>query len=219
MSQFVVDYEYMSDTIQMYQDSLYLLQSNRLKCQELLSKETLEENDIIDVYISLHIVLEVGLNALHRQIVTSQIVKPIDKLEVIKNIDGIGFIEKTILFIYNAHFDFRNDLDDSATHHKIIGKLRSFSGIRNKLLHGHSIGSLTNDENITRVSEARSNLEVDKLKAQIKLFVDINIGMKFFLDHLDNDGWSKGYIADLKNEYLDYSFIPANFITNEISGR
>ncbi len=215
----MVDYEYMPDTIQMYQDSLYLLQSNRLKCQELLSKDRLEENDIIDIYISLHIVLEVGLNALHRQIITSQIVKPIDRLEVIKNIDGIGFIEKTILFIYNAHFDFHSNLDESAIHHKIIGKLRSFAGIRNKLLHGHSIGSLTNDENITRVSEARSNLEIDKLKAQIKLFIDINNGMKFFLDHLDNDGWSDGYIEDLKNEYLNYSFIPANFITNEIPER
>ena len=88
--------------------------------------------------------------------------------------------------------------------------------MRNKLLHGHSIGSLTNDENVTRVSEARSNLEIDKLKAQIKLFVDINNGMKFFLDHLDNDGWSEGYIEDLKNEYLNFSFIPANFISNEI---
>lgn len=215
----MVDYEYMPDTIQIYQDSLYLLQSNRLKCQELLSKDELEENDIIDIYISLHIVLEVALNALHRQIITSQIVKPIDRLEVIKNIDVIGFIEKTILFIYNAHFDFQSDLDESATHHKIIGKLRNFSGIRNKLLHGHSIGSLTNDENVTRVSEARSNLEIDKMKAQIKLFIDINNGMGFFLDHLDNDGWSEGYIDDLKNEYLNYSFIPANFITNEIPER
>ena len=74
------------NNVQTYQDSLYLLQSNRLKCQELLNKETLGENDIIDIYISLHIVLEVSFNALHRQIITSQIVKPIDRLEVIKNI-------------------------------------------------------------------------------------------------------------------------------------
>lgn len=216
---FVLDYVYMLDTIQTYQESLYLLLSNRQKCQELLNKETLEENDIIDIYISLHLVLEVGLNGLHRQIITSQIVKPIDKHEVIRNIDGIGFIEKTILFIYNAHFDFRSDLNESAIHHKIIGKLKGFAGIRNKLLHGHSIGSLTDDENVTSISDARSNLDIDKLKTQIKLFIDINNGMKFFLDHLDNDGWSDGYIEDLKNEYLNYSFIPANFINNEILER
>lgn len=42
---------------------------------------------------------------------------------------------------------------------------------------------------------------------------------KFFLDHLDNDGWSEDYIEDLKNEYLNFSFIPANFISDEISER
>lgn len=215
----MLDYVYMPDTIQTYQESLYLLLSNRQKCQDLLNKETLEENDIIDIYISLHLVLEVGLNGLHRQIITSQIVKPIDKHEVIRNIDGIGFIEKTILFIYNAHFDFRSDLHESAIHHKIIGKLKGFAGIRNKLLHGHSIGSLTDDENVTSISDARSNLDINKLKTQIKLFIDINNGMKFFLDHLDNDGWSESYIEDLKNQYLNYSFIPANFIANEIPER
>lgn len=89
--------------------------------------------------------------------------------------------------------------------------MRNFSGIRNKLLHGHSIGSLTIDNNLERVSETRAGLGVDKLKTQIKLFIDINDGMRFFLDHLDNEGWSKKYIDDLKKEYLNYDFIPATF--------
>ena len=209
----------MQYSIQTYQDSLYLLQSNRLKCQKLLSEGSLTENEMIDIYVSLHIVLEVSLNALHRQIITSQVVKSIDQLEVIKNIDSISFIEKTILFIYNSHFDFGNDLDDSAVHHKIIEKLKSFSYIRNKLLHGHSIGSLATDENVTRVSETRASLIEGKLKEQIQLFIDINNGMMFFLDHLDNEGWSKGYIEDLKKEYLSYDFIPENFIRNGIPQR
>lgn len=199
-------------TPQVYTDSLYLLQSNKLKSAELLAKKQLSENDIIDIYISLHIVLEVSLNALHRHIITSQIIKPIDRLEVTKNIDGIGFIEKTILFIYNAHFVFYDELEQAAYHHKIIGKLRSFAGIRNKLLHGHSIGSLTTEDNITHQTEARINLNVEKLKQQLKLFVEIHEGMKFFLDHLDVEGWNEEYIEDLKVQYLSYDFIPEDML-------
>ena len=51
------------ESIQIYHDSLYLLQSNRQKCQTLLSKDFLTEEDIIDIYISLHMVLEVSLSS------------------------------------------------------------------------------------------------------------------------------------------------------------
>lgn len=207
------------DSIQIYQDSLYLLLSNRQKCQTLLSKDSLTEEDIIDIFISLHMVLEVSFNALHRQIITHQIVKPIDGFEVIRNIDNIGFIEKTTLFIYNAHFVFDGDLDETAIHHKIIKKMRSFSGIRNKLLHGHSIGSLTIDGNSAILSETKSNLEVNKLKNQIRLFIEINDGMRFFLDHLKNEGWNENFTKDLKKEYLSYDFIPKNFIDYELPER
>jgi len=198
-------------SIQISIESLYLLLSNRSKCKELLNKEHLDENDMIDIYVSLHIVLETSLNALHRQIITNQIVKPIDELEIIKNIDNIGFIEKTILFIYNAHFQFNGDLEKAAMYHRIIGKMRNFSGIRNKLLHGHSISSFTIDEKITRLSDTKSNLEEKKLKTQIKDFIEINEGMRFFLDHVDNKSWSRSYVEDLKKQYLNYDFIPENY--------
>jgi len=192
-------------------ESLYLLLSNRSKCKELLNKDHLDENDMIDIYVSLHIVLETSLNALHRQIIKSQIVKPIDELEVVNNIDKIGFIEKTILFIYNSQFKFNGDLEKAAMHHKIIGKMRNFAGVRNKLLHGHSISSLVIDEKIERKSDTRLNLEEKKLRVQIKNFITINEGMKFFLDHVDNKSWSRSYVEDLKKQYLDYDFIPEKY--------
>jgi len=198
-------------SIQIYQESLYLLISNRSKCEELLNKEHLDENDMIDIYVSLHIVLETSLNALHRQIIKNQIIKPIDELEVTNNIDKIGFIEKTILFIYNTQFKFNGDLEKAATHHKIIGKMRNFAGVRNKLLHGHSISSLVIDEKIERKSDTRLNLEEKKLKTQIKNFIEINEGMRFFLDHVDNESWSGNYIEDLKKQYLSYDFLPGKY--------
>ena len=110
-------------------------------------------------------------------------------------------------------------MEESAVRHKIIVKLKNFTGIRNKLLHGHSIGSLTVGNKPRRDTEARSALEINKLKEQIRLFVDINKGMQFFLDHLDNKGWNKNYIEDLKNEYLSYDFIPVNFFSHELPKR
>lgn len=202
----------MQYSIVAFLESLYLVRSNKNKCRKLLSKPDLALEDIVDIYIGLHMVLEVSLNALHRQIITSQIVKPINKLEVIKNIDNIGFIEKTILFIYNSHFNFGNDIEESATHHKIIGKLINFSGIRNKLLHGHSIGSLMVDNHVSFVTETKKILNVENLKKQIKLFIDINDGLQFFLDHLDRGGRSESSINRLKKQYLDYCFIPKNFL-------
>ncbi|MEK7597198.1 MAG: hypothetical protein AAB441_00965 [Patescibacteria group bacterium] len=194
-----------------YLDSLYLVLSNRKRCKKLLNKHNLTEGDIIDTYISLHIILEVSLNALYRQIITHQIIKPISRLEVINNIDKISFIDKTTLFIYNAHFNFKNNLDESAIHHKIIEKLRTFSGIRNKLLHGHSVGSISIDENQPQVTETKKVLDLNNLKRQLRLFIDINNGLRFFLDHLIIEGSRDNYIKDLKKEYLDYSFIPEEF--------
>lgn len=200
-----------ADNIQMFEDSSYLVTSNRRKFQEIVTKETLDENDIIDAYISLHLVLETGVNALHRQIITSQIVKPINRIEVIKNIDGIGFIEKTTLFIYNSHFHFGGNRTAAAEHHKIIGKMKNFAGIRNKLLHGHSIGSLSSSTG-TVETEARSNLELTRLKKQTQLFVEICSGLKFFLEHLVIEGWSQEYIRDLETEYITTDFIPKEFL-------
>lgn len=205
------------DSLVAFQDSLYLVVSNRKQCNALLSKKELSEEDIVDIYISLHFVLEISLNALYRQITRRQIVKPIHHQEVIENIDKIGFIEKTTLFIYNSSFDFGDDLEESATHHQIIKKLIAFAGIRNKLIHGHSIGSLTTGDGSTRLTKTKEALELERLKLQIKLFIDINKGMQFFLDHLNLDakGWTKKYIEDLKNQYLTYSFIPTFFNQDE----
>lgn len=132
-------------------------------------------------------------------------------LEVIKNLDKIGFAAKTTLFIYNAHLIFGKDLEEAAIHYKIIGKMRTFSGIRNELLHGHCIGSLTIDGGLAKLSQAKKDLELNKLKNQIRLFIEINNGMRFFLDHLKNEGWNENFTKNLKKEYLSYDFIPKKF--------
>jgi hypothetical protein len=195
-----------------FQESLYLLISSRKRCGSLLRKKELNERDIIDTYISLHLILEISLNTLHRQIITSKITIPINELNVIENIDRIGFAEKTALFVYNSSFDFGNDIQESTNHHEIVGKLRDFSEVRNKLIHGYSIASLTTSTGLNQSTKTRKLLNLTKLKKQIKLFIDINEGMKFFLDHLNIENWSREYVKDLKGQYLNCDFIPKPFL-------
>ena len=60
-------------------ESVYLILSNKKKCNELLKKSELTENDIIDFYISLHLVLEVSLNSLYRKLSIPSIKKNVKK--------------------------------------------------------------------------------------------------------------------------------------------
>lgn len=204
----------MKYSVKLRTESLYLLQSNKLKLQEILSKPKLDENDIIDAYIYLHIVLEVSLNAFFRNLYLMKILKPISEIEVTENLDKINFIDKTVLFIYNSKFTFiGTDLEQSAIHHKIIGKLRRFCEIRNRLLHGHSISTISIDEEYIIHSKTREAINEDRLKEQIRLYKEILSGMRFFLNRLA-DGTSNDLIKDFEKEYLNDDFI-AFYKSNE----
>lgn len=186
-------------------ESGYLILSNRKKCFDLIEKSELEDNDIADILISLHIVLEVSLNTLYRHLIGSVIKKEVNKLEVMENIDNINFIDKTVLFIYNSKFKFK-DISKATEYHKIIGTLRKFSEARNKLLHGHSISTVFEGES-KKLSKTKKMLNPQFLKEQIKRFCFIMEGMKFYIDCLDSELTEKGK-EQYKKSYLDDSFIP-----------
>lgn len=197
----------MSESLSARVESDYLIISNKEKCAELLKKESLDENDIIDFYISLHIVLEVGLNTLFRHLSLKGIVKPITEAEIIKNLDKVGFINKITMFIYNSTFTFTEpDLSRAGEYHSIIGEVINFSGVRNLLLHGHSISTIFTGDGNKRESVARKAINKDKLNKQIELFKHILEGMKFYIDHLKTT-WRPDVIEIFKKEYLDDSFL------------
>lgn len=187
-------------------ESGYLIISNKKKCGNLIKNSKLSGNDIVDALISLHIVLEVGLNTLYRHLITSVIKKQIDEFEIIENIDKINFIDKTVLFIYNSKFNFGDNLDKANEFHKIIGEMRCFSEARNKLLHGHSISTIFCGEK-NKHSKTKRMLSPDYLGEQVKRFCSIMKGMRFYLDCLDSELSSEGK-ESFKNSYLDDSFLP-----------
>ncbi len=183
-------------------ESLYLLESNQKKCKELLSKSNRSPNDIIDFLISIHIVLEFGLNGLFREIIINNIQKNIDKAKIVNNLDHITFIDKTILFIYMEKYNFNNNLSKANEHHSIIEILKDFSNTRNQLMHGSMIGSFS-DENSSKTS-AVSIITSEHMKKQIEKFKKILDGVIFYLDHLKYCPVNK---EDLKNKFLDTTFL------------
>lgn len=200
-----------TDDVTLQLDSAYLILANRKRCQEVLEKPKKDwaDENIIDVYIALHLVLEVGLNGLYRQISLLAIKKTVNKLDIIKNIDNISFIDKTILFIYNSKFDFDGKIDKADEYHAVIGKLRDFTGIRNSLLHGHAITSISNG-GATKESKLKQQITADKLVDQLKKFVFVMQSISFYLDCLDSDLLEGGKVT-YKKQYLNFEFIPEQY--------
>lgn len=187
-------------------ESHYLIDSNRQKCKQIFSKSEWRDGELVDGYIALHIVLEASLNSLFRQLTVKSLVKSVDELEVMQNIDKISFIDKTILFIYNSRFNFGNELADANKYHGVIKKLRAFCEIRNQLLHGHAIATITDSSGVRRDSVARGNINYDRLVQQLNDFRFIIDGVNFFVSHLD--GISEAEKRHYRQDFLDYSFLP-----------
>jgi hypothetical protein len=187
-------------------ESSYLIISNKEKCKLALAKSILSDEEKIDFLISLHIVMEVSLNSLFRNLSLMQIQKSINQHEIAENIDKVSFIDKTVLFIYNYHYDFQGKIDEADRYHSIIGKLRNFSETRNRLLHGHSISTIYKDDGQQQNSKAKNLLSDSAVVAQMKLFKDIFEGIRFYLDHIKSSLTESGKDS-LKISYLDDSFL------------
>jgi len=194
----------LNESVTMTVHSNHLFYSNKKKVEDLLSEKDLDNNNLIDIFFSLHLVLELGINNIFRHIVSTDFKKQIDRHKLEKNIDNISFIEKTILFIYLSKFNF-SDVDKATNYHKIIEKMRSFSGIRNKLFHGHSISEISKD-GITSKSELKKKLNTDNLQKQIDDFNFITEGLSFYLRNLETTFTEAG-IEQLINTYLTFDFI------------
>jgi hypothetical protein len=196
----------MSHSLLRETESNYLILSRRQKCQKLIGQRELGEEDLIEFYIALHVVLEVGLNALLRHLALHRTQLFFNKAEMIDQIDDINFKDKTAMFLYYAQFDFSNSVNEAKEHHDILKKITHFSAIRNELLHGHSISTfISNGEQ--RDSDARRKMNQKTLDQQINLFKDIIKGMSFYLDHLIDFDDLKLDKEKLKKDYLSLDFL------------
>jgi len=194
------------DSWKVRSESGYLISSNKQKSAELILHSDLDENNIIDILISLHIILEASLSAFYRNIVLMSPKKELGEFEVMKNVDRISFIDKTITFIYFSKFNFEDKLDEAKRYHSVIAALKDFSAIRNKLFHGHSISTIFDGEK-NHHSELKGKITLEMLMEQIKKFKFILEGMRFYFDCLQSSITESGK-ESFKKEYLSDDFLP-----------
>jgi len=190
-------------------ESTHLIKTNKWKCEKIFEEGNFSENNIIDILISLHLILEIGLNGLFRVMSHPTFKKDVDILERMEKIDNINFIDKVTMFIYFGNFDFsdtkyfKNRVDEATKYHKIIGTLKDFAQIRNSLLHGHALSEIRdlNADN-TRNTKTKAKLNKEFLDGQINKFKFILDGMSFYLDCYEKDriptdakvGWFGAYL-------------------------
>lgn len=204
-----------SDHIAIKSESSYLIKSHRDKVRELIANSKLDQEDIIDILISLHIVLEVGVNAFFRQIlpiIKSRDVFVFDKFT--ENLDSINFGDKVAMFIYSGSFDLSGKEKEAREYHKIIKKIKHFSEMRNKLLHGHAISSLYEDGK-SEHSTLSKKLNLKTMGEQMKSFRTIVEGLAFYFQCYTQGGFTPAGKEQYIKEYLDTSFLPHGHFDSE----
>lgn len=195
-------------------ESTHLIKSNKWKCEKIFTEGNYSENNIIDVLISLHLILEIGINGFFRAISNPTFKKDVDILERMEKIDNINFIDKVTMFIYFGNFDFsdsghfKNRLVDATKYHKIIGTLKDFTNARNLLLHGHAIHTITDLNTSTkRKTKTQAKLNKDFLDDQIKKFQFIMDGMSFYLDCYEKERIPLDAKVGIFGAYLEKGFL------------
>ncbi len=158
--------------------SNYLLISNKTKVKEILSKSEktdIDRNEIIDVYVGLHLIFEIGINNFFREIIIPTFKKKVNNYKMIKDIDNISFSDKITMFVYYSKFNF-SDIEKATQYQQIVGKTKHFGTVRNWLLHGHIISSTSTDGK-TDDSDLFKRLTVDKLQKHLTLTVLITVAL------------------------------------------
>lgn len=203
-------------------ESTHLIKSNKWKCEKIFKEGRFSENDIIDILISLHLILEIGLNGLFRVISQPTFKKDIDIMERMEKIDNINFIDKVTMFIYFGNFDFKdtahfkNRLEEATKYHKIIGILKDFAQVRNSLLHGHALSEIRDlNADSKRDTKTKAKLSEDFLDKQIKKFEFILNGIAFYLDCYEVDRISIDTKAGWFGAYLEKGFLYHYFQNNK----
>lgn len=204
-----------TESLSIRKESSHLLNLHRKIVYSLLCKSNLDQTELMEVLISLHIVLEIGINTFLRQIFLSPKNRTIfDQTKIIDNLDNISFGDKVAVFIYSSEFDFKDDeIKTAKDFHKIIGEIKHFSAMRNKLLHGHGVIEIF-EEGGSQKSALSKELNPNKLHQQIKSFSFILNGLAFYFKHYTQGGWTEAGKQQYIDSYLDTKFLPTtNFIS------
>lgn len=157
---------------------------NRNKCHELINKGLNNKEDIMRFLLSLHIVLEVGINSFFRTLIS---VRRFGGFKV-DCIDQVNFIDKVTMFFYLPYSSDIISLETIEQNRGAISKLKNFAEVRNKLMHGHINAEIfeTADDLFTgkakKLTTTAKLIHNDVVIKQISDFKFIINSILFFLD-------------------------------------
>jgi hypothetical protein len=183
----------------------YFIIKKRESCADFLENDNPNEFEMLNALLNLHFVLEIGINAFFRNYYKH--CSNYDFLGInTKVIDSIDFRSKIILFINCNKFNLSdaNEVEIAHEYAKKIPKIiDDFNGIRNMIVHGHSISEASgtiNDE-----SPLKLIIKPDGFKEQSEKFKKIVSHLIFFIDRLETT-IPREQINMFRNNYLDMSF-------------
>ena len=195
--------------VEIIKENLYLLQNSKHNCQDILKKSSRSNHDIIDFLINLHLALELGLNCFYRYLILAQLKTEVkEKISFAYDLDKVSFIDKSVMFFVLPYFEFPKyeDIEQAENYYSAIGKLRNFSEIRNKLLHGHMNAQITFANGKTGQSKASELISEQSMQKQIENFKFIINAVAFYFDHL------KSSLTDDGKERLKKQFLATDFL-------
>lgn len=194
------------------ESNLYVFNHFESRSNILLGKKisNLSVYDKIDIIISLQILLETGVNYIIRDLAMYSLKKNITYVDVAKDLDGIGFREKTASFIYGATFDFGSDITEASRRRKVLGKMQNFTQYRNAIMHGYTIArqSVKGAESSTALHNILNDNTAFKL--HIKQYAEIIEDLKFYVNHLSDESIDKDKLV---KTYLRIPLALSHFIS------
>ena len=179
---------------------------SRKKCSEILEKENIEQVDIYEFLIHLHLVLESAIHIFFRRIMLAKHIGYNNSKKKEKNrelIDNIGFIDKVVILKNISRFK----PDEGEKYDSAISDLINFAEVRNKLLHSHKMAEIQDGNRIykTRALELLSRKKMDE---QIKIFKKVMVALNFYYDYLELEEIK--HAGDMITCYLDAKFLDSS---------
>lgn len=180
-------------TTSFLETSLYVFLHFETRSNILLAKKAsdLTVNEKLDIIIALQVLLEAGINSVVRDIAIHTLKKDLTYVDVAKDLDSVGFREKTASFIYGATFDFGTDTVEASERRKVLGRMQNFTRYRNAIMHGHTIAQQS--INGARSSTALHDILEDEktFKQHVKQYAEIVDDLKFYVTHLSDESINK----------------------------
>lgn len=184
--------------------------SKKRVCNDFLQKYTLNDVEILDFLLSLHLVLEIGVNSFFRSLYYIYSNLEFSKYENL--LDDVSFLNKIQYFLSSNRFTYRDgkEVDEAEKLAKqVISDIKNFNEVRNKIVHGHSISEYSGA--VSKKSKLLELIRPSQVKDQVERFKKIIDSLNYFVDRLVINSTDisipSDQIRQFQEDFLSYNFL------------